>query len=81
MRLISHLFYLADIEEKNKIDIYFERKLSAIIQNHKLSVQCDCMVATPKLFNQPNVPYFFYKLSQKAKSRVSGNLKEEREIK
>lgn len=69
MRLISQLFYLAKIEVEDRIDIFFERKLSAVIQNHKLSVQFDCMVATPEPFNQPDVPYFFLQV-EPAKSEI-----------
>lgn len=59
MRMIALLFFIADISVKKKIDVYFERKMSTSIHDHLLSVVVDCMVATPRPFNKPKMPYFF----------------------
>ena len=67
MKFISHLFLLADIEEENKIATFFERTLAATIGNYKLSVVCDCLVATPKGFTTPKAPYFFLQEYKKQK--------------
>ena len=45
MKLISFLLYISDIEERGKISTFFEREMSADIQQHRLSVTCDCLVA------------------------------------
>lgn len=67
MHFISHLFYLANISIPDKISVYFERNMSAIIQEQTLSVKCDCVVATPKLFNRIGTPYFFLQEFKKGK--------------
>lgn len=67
MKFISHLFLIANIEEEGSIATFFERTLSAVIDNHKLSVICDCLVATPKGFTTPKVPYFFLQEYKKQK--------------
>ncbi len=59
MKLISFLFYIADFEEEGKINTFFERDLSAEIDNKRLSVTCDCLVASPLGLSSPRLPYFF----------------------
>lgn len=61
MKLISFLFYIAQIEEPDKISTFFERDLSADINNKRLSVTCDCLIATPLGLSSPKLPYFFCK--------------------
>ena len=59
IRFIGQLFYLAAIEIPKKVRVFYERPLSAIVENHTLSVICDCLVATPVGYNTPQYPYFF----------------------
>jgi hypothetical protein len=59
MKLISFLFYIADFEEEGKISTFFERELSTNINNKRLSVTCDCLVASPLGLSSPKLPYFF----------------------
>ncbi len=59
MKVISFLFYIADIEEEGKISTFFERELSAEIDHKRLSVTCDCLVASPLGLSSPRLPYFF----------------------
>ena len=59
MKLISFLFYIADFEEEGKIATFFERDLSADIDHKRLSVTCDCLVASPLGLSSPKLPYFF----------------------
>jgi hypothetical protein len=59
MKLISFLFYIADFEEEGKIATFFERDLSADINDKRLSVTCDCLVASPLGLSSPKLPYFF----------------------
>lgn len=59
MKFISHLFLIANLEEENKIATFFERTMTATIGRYKLSVVCDCLVATPKGLTSPKAPYFF----------------------
>ena len=53
------MFYIAQIEELGKICTFFERDLSADINNRRLSVTCDCLVASPMGLSSPKLPYFF----------------------
>lgn len=66
INLIGFLFYLSRIEVPKRIKVFYERKMSAKINGHTLSVISDCLVATP-LFNAPGQPYFF--LQEYKKSR------------
>jgi hypothetical protein len=59
IRFVGSLFRIAKVDVKNKLRLFFERPLSAIIKNYSLSVICDCMIATPKGYNTPQNPYFF----------------------
>lgn len=59
MKLISFLFYIANIEEEGKINTFFERDMSADIGSNRLSVTCDCLIATPLGLSSPRFPYFF----------------------
>jgi hypothetical protein len=56
---IGPLFHIAKPSVKGVIRIFYERPLSAVINNIKLSVKCDCMLATPKGYGTPIHPYFF----------------------
>jgi hypothetical protein len=67
MKMISFIFHIADIEERGKIATFFERPLKATIKNYKLSVICDCLVATPKGLSTPKFPYFFLQEFKKGK--------------
>ena len=73
MKLISFLFYIADFEEEGKISTFFERDLSADIDNKRLSVTYDCLVVSPLGLSSPKLPYFFL---QVAPSRPSPKGKE-----
>lgn len=59
MKLISFIFLIADFEEDGKIATFYERSMAATIENHRLSVKCDCLIARPLGFNTPKTPYFF----------------------
>ena len=67
IELISFLFFLANIEVKEKIKVFYERPLKAIVGNYQLSVIADCLVATPAVFNKPKNPYFFLQEFKKGK--------------
>lgn len=59
MKLISFLFYIANLEEEGRISTFYERDLSADIDGKRLSVTCDCLVASPLGLSSPRLPYFF----------------------
>ena len=65
-RVVALIFYAAKIDVPNKIRVFYERPLSATIQNHNLAVISDCMVASP-LKSMPVKPYFFLQEFKKAK--------------
>lgn len=59
IRFIGGVLGIAKIDVENQIKVFFERPLSATIQQVNLSVVSDCLVATPLKFNTPKNPYFF----------------------
>jgi hypothetical protein len=67
INFIAFVFYLASIDEVGKIKTFFERSISAVINEKLLSVKCDCMVATPKGKGTPKAPYFFLQEYKKQK--------------
>lgn len=66
VRMLSPLFYLANIEVPQKVRVFYERPLSATIKGYQLSVIVDCVVATP-LMKMPYHPYFFLQELKKGK--------------
>ena len=67
IRLIAPLFQIANIDQENKVRVFYERPLSAEIDDYQLSVICDCMVASSTIFKTPTHPYFFLQEFKKAK--------------
>lgn len=67
IQLISHIFYLAALDLDGQIKVYYERPLSAVVGEFRLSVVADCLVATPMPFNKPRKPYFFLQEFKKGK--------------
>ncbi len=65
-RMVGLIFYTAKVDVPNKIRVFYERALSATVENHYLSVVTDCMVATP-FKSSPKMPYFFLQEFKKAK--------------
>ena len=63
MYFIAPLIRIANINQKGVVRTFFERKLKGIVENITISVTCDCMVATPKLSGNPDVPYFFLQVA------------------
>ncbi|MDZ7896708.1 MAG: hypothetical protein U5N85_01580 [Arcicella sp.] len=59
IQLIGFLFFIANIDTKNKIKVFYERPLAAEVESYNLSVVVDCLVATPLPFHTPENPYFF----------------------
>jgi hypothetical protein len=77
MKLISFLFYIADLEEEGKICTFFERDLSAEIAQKRLSVTCDCLIASPLGLSSPKLPYFFlqeFKRRKKTQNDPEGQM-------
>ena len=66
-RMVGLLFYVAHIDIPDKLRVFYERPISAIIGEYSLNVITDCLVAVPK-FNLPSRPYFFL---QEAPTRPS----------
>lgn len=59
MHFISFVLFLAQLEEPKKISTYYERRLTGEVQNTKISVVVDCMIASPMNSGRPKTPYFF----------------------
>jgi hypothetical protein len=67
IQAVGLLFFIADIKVKDKIKVFYERPLSAIINGYQLAVISDCMVASPRGFSAPKNPYFFLQEFKKGK--------------
>jgi hypothetical protein len=67
MKFISLLFDLADIEEDDKIVSFFERAMADVVNGAKISVICDCLLASSVGIASPRVPYFFLQEFKKQK--------------
>ena len=59
IQFVGLIFRIANISVRNKIKVFYERPLSALVKGYQLSVVTDCLVATPLPFNTPDSPYFF----------------------
>lgn len=70
IRFIGGLFAIAQIDVQDKIKVFYERPLSANIDNYALNVVTDCLVATPLKFNTPNKPYFFLQEYKKGRGEA-----------
>lgn len=77
MHFLSIVFSYADVEIPKKIKLFYERTLSATVQDTSLSVICDAMLASPYGINTPDVPYFFlqeFKKGKKATDDAEGQM-------
>ncbi len=70
IRLIGGLFAIAKIDVPDKIKVFYERPLSAKVNQIHLAVVADCLVATPLKFNTPNKPYFFLQEYKKGRGET-----------
>jgi hypothetical protein len=67
MKFVSLVFDIADIEVEDKIASFYERPMTAVLQDAKIAVICDCLLATPQGIATPRVPYFFLQEFKKQK--------------
>jgi hypothetical protein len=59
MNFISLVILAAQIEEPNRINTYYERRLSGDVADTNISVIVDFMIASPMKSGRPKTPYFF----------------------
>jgi hypothetical protein len=67
MKLLALIFLLAELDEPQKIGVFFERPISAEIGDQKISVIADCMVSSIFGLALPQTPYFFMQEFKKSK--------------
>lgn len=67
LRLVSLLFFIAKIDVKDRVKVFYERAMKGVIDAYDLSVVTDCLVATPAAFNTPQKPYFFLQEYKRSK--------------
>lgn len=67
MYFLAFLFYCAEMNEPEKIKIFYERSLSETFEDIKISVKCDCLAAKPFGIGRPQNPYFFLQEFKKQK--------------
>jgi hypothetical protein len=68
IRLIAPLFMIAQLDEGDKIRVFYERNLSVKFNDFEISVISDCMVAS-SIFKKPSQPYFYIQEFQKVKGK------------
>jgi hypothetical protein len=59
MNFVAIIFFVAKLNVPKKIQVFYERKLSGVVEGIPISVKVDGMVATPTNANRPKIPYFF----------------------
>jgi hypothetical protein len=59
INFIAFVFFVAKINVKDKIQVFFERSMSGEVEGIPISVKVDGMIATPTVANRPKNPYFF----------------------
>jgi hypothetical protein len=67
MNFLAHVFYVAQLREESKIDIFYERTLSWEFDGKIERVICDCLLAKPFGIYAPQIPYFFLQEFKKQK--------------
>jgi hypothetical protein len=67
MNFLAHVFFVAQLREKKKIDIFYERTLSWEFNGKIEKVICDCLLAKPFGVYAPQIPYFFLQEFKKQK--------------
>jgi hypothetical protein len=67
MKFVSLVFDIADIEVEDKIASFYERPMNAVLQEAKIAVICDCLLAMPQGIATPRMPYFFLQEFKKQK--------------
>ena len=71
MHFLSFVFAFARFEVPQKIKLFYERSLSANINNEPFLVICDALLASPYGINTPKNPYFFLQEFKKEKKTVN----------
>lgn len=59
MNFISFVLFTAKVHEQDVINVFYERKLSGTVNETKISLVVDCMLASPTNSGLPKAPYFF----------------------
>ncbi|MEY4902766.1 MAG: hypothetical protein RLZZ292_581 [Bacteroidota bacterium] len=68
MKFLSHVFDVAAMEVPDKVKTFYERPLTDILDNYKLSVICDMLLASPLGIGKPKKPFFFLQEFKKSKN-------------
>ncbi len=71
MKAISLIMFLADIDEVNKIGVFYERSLNWKTDTFSIAVVSDCMVASVRGRGGAGVPHFFLQEFKKSKGDKS----------
>ena len=77
MHFISFVFSFSNLQVPHKMKLFYERQLSAVVQDTPLSVVCHALLASPLGLNTPKKPYFFlqeFKKGKKATDDAEGQM-------
>ncbi|MEY4904870.1 MAG: hypothetical protein RLZZ292_2685 [Bacteroidota bacterium] len=67
MNIISIIFKVANVNERDSVKTFYERRLSGNVENKKISVIVDCMIASHTNSGKPKTPYFFMQEFKRSK--------------
>ncbi len=67
MQAVSSIMRAAHLNEPHQIRTFYERSMSGTLLDIDLSVNCDCMVATPDEGGKPTNSYFFFQEFKRTK--------------
>jgi hypothetical protein len=67
MNIVSIVFKVANVNQKGMVKTFYERRLAGSVDNKKISVIVDCMIASPTNSGKPRTPYFFMQEFKRSK--------------
>jgi hypothetical protein len=70
IEMIGLMFRIAKVKVPNKIKVFYERDIAAIVEGYNLAVKADCLVAMPLPYNTPKTPYFFLQEYKKGRGEA-----------
>lgn len=59
VKFVGALFEIVDFDTETLLKVFYERRLSATVNNHFLQVKADCLIARPRARHSLKTPFFF----------------------
>ena len=67
MKVVALLFYLAHLKIEGKVDVFYERSISATVNHLHINLVADCTIGTVSGLTKVQMPYFFFQEYKKSK--------------